>query len=230
MTHKAVWAVLVVAGLLFGAAAWAQVPRLEVGFTAGTTLGDGVTGGPIVVPDVGTFNSIDPKDSFSWGLRASYFINPNVEVGFLFSQQLSTLQISGQDLANGFEKIDLGDLSIYNYHAFVAYNFNEYDAVARPYFLFGLGATDYGSVTTNVRGAQPRTLNGGSKFSPTMGVGVKLYPRPRFGFRAEARYTPTYIKSDTGGWWCDPYWGCYIVEDPQYANQFELSGGVFLRF
>jgi hypothetical protein len=59
---------------------------------------------------------------------------------------------------------------------------------------------------------------------------VKLFPSPRFGLRLEARWTPTYIKSDSEGWWCDPYWGCYVVSDAQYANQFELSGGITLRF
>ncbi len=65
MTRKTVWAVLVAAGLLAGAVAWAQEPRVELSFTAGTTIGDGVTGGPVTVTDVGTFDSIDPQNSFS---------------------------------------------------------------------------------------------------------------------------------------------------------------------
>ena len=49
---------------------------------------------------------------------------------------------------------------------------------------------------------------------------------------AMARWTPNYIKSDPAGVWCSPYWfyGCYVVGDPQYANQFELSGGLSFRF
>ncbi|MET0213234.1 MAG: hypothetical protein ABW292_09540 [Vicinamibacterales bacterium] len=39
-----------------------------------------------------------------------------------------------------------------------------------------------------------------------------------------------YIKSDAAGWWCDPYWGCYLVGDPQYSNQFGFTGGVTIRF
>jgi hypothetical protein len=38
------------------------------------------------------------------------------------------------------------------------------------------------------------------------------------------------IKSDPEGYWCDPWWGCYTVGEPEYANQFELSGGIALRF
>jgi hypothetical protein len=43
-------------------------------------------------------------------------------------------------------------------------------------------------------------------------------------------WTPTYIKSDAEGWWCDPYWGCYTVGSAQYSNQFQLAGGITLRF
>jgi len=39
-----------------------------------------------------------------------------------------------------------------------------------------------------------------------------------------------YIKSDAEGYWCDPYWGCYVVGDAQYSNQFGFSGGITLRF
>ena len=44
------------------------------------------------------------------------------------------------------------------------------------------------------------------------------------------RWTPTYIKSDAEGYWCDPYWGCYVVGDAQYATQFDINGGVTFRF
>jgi hypothetical protein len=50
------------------------------------------------------------------------------------------------------------------------------------------------------------------------------------GVRFGVQWTPTYIKTDSEGWWCDPYWGCYVVADAQYSNQFELSGGITLRF
>ena len=50
------------------------------------------------------------------------------------------------------------------------------------------------------------------------------------GIRAGLQWTPTYIKSDSEGWWCDPYWGCYTVADAKYANQFQFNGGVTIRF
>jgi hypothetical protein len=46
------------------------------------------------------------------------------------------------------------------------------------------------------------------------------------------RWVPTYIKTDVagGGWWCDSFWGCYIVDNAQCADRFDLSGGVIFRF
>ena len=95
----------------------------------------------------------------------------------------------------------------------------------RPYVLGGLGATQYGSLDTAVG-----QIGGETQFSTTWAAGLKMFPSPKFGIRLEGRWTPTYIKTDPEGYWCDPYWGCYTVGDAEYANQVELSGGIILRF
>jgi len=38
------------------------------------------------------------------------------------------------------------------------------------------------------------------------------------------------LACDSEGWWCDPYWSCYVVGNPQYSNQFQFNGGVTFRF
>lgn len=53
---------------------------------------------------------------------------------------------------------------------------------------------------------------------------------PRVGARVGVLWTPTYIKSDAAGWWCDPFWGCYLVGNAQYSHQFDISGGITFRF
>ena len=58
--------------------------------------------------------------------------------------------------------------------------------------------------------------------------GIGLWPAVVL-HAAMARFTPAYIKSDPAGYWCG-FYGCYVVGDAQYANQFELSGGLSLRF
>ena len=196
----------------------AQDHNVELSGTAGWVFSDGVTGS-------GDFARIDPKDAFSWGLRIGFLVNENVEVGGLFNLQSTTYELGS--VAGG--SIDAGDVSIYNYHGYVAYNFGVADAGVRPYFLGGLGVTQYGSFTTSLGGQ--REIGGDTKFSTTWALGLKMYPGAgNFGIRLEGRWTPTYIKSDAEGVWCDPYWGCYTVGDAQYSNQWELSGGISLRF
>jgi hypothetical protein len=196
---------------------------VELSGTAGWTFSDGVSGAAVNVPGVGSFDRIDPKDAFSWGLRLGFLVSENSEIGFLFDQQSTSLEIGGTPT------FELGDLSLRNYHGYYAYNFGDGDAAARPYVLIGLGATQYGTINVSAAGVQ-RDIDGNTRFSGSGALGVKMFPSPRFGIRLEGRWTPTYIKSDAAGWWCDPYWGCYVVGDAQYSNQFELSGGVTLRF
>ena len=182
-----------------------------------------MSGDARTIPGVGVFDRIDPKDAFSWGFRLGYMLNDNNEIGFLFDQQSTDLELGGT------ETLDLASVKLNNYHGYYAYNFGDYDATTRPYFLIGLGATQYGSITANIGDLQ-QDVGGTTKFSGTAALGIKVFPSPKFGLRLESRWTPTYIKSDATGWWCDPFWGCYVVGDAQYANQFEFSGGIILKF
>ena len=59
---------------------------------------------------------------------------------------------------------------------------------------------------------------------------MKLYGSGHVGGRFGVSWTPTYIKSDAAGYWCDPSWGCYVVGDARYANQIMLNSGITLRF
>ena len=115
--------------------------------------------------------------------------------------------------------------TVYNYHGYYAYNFGDHSAKVRAYFLGGAGVTQYGSLDTALG-----KIGGETQFSSTWALGLKMLPSPKFGLRLEARWTPTYIKSDAEGYWCDPYWGCYTVGDAEYSNQYELSGGIIFRF
>jgi outer membrane protein with beta-barrel domain len=209
---------------LVGTSAWAQEHRVEIGGVAGYTASDGVSGQSILAGDGNLYNRIDPKDSFSWGLSIGYLLNENSELEFLYDQQMSTLQASGTTTK------DIGDFSIKGYHGVYAYNFGETDAKARPFLFIGAGATSYPGISFTRANGQPGEIGGNTKFSGTFGLGVKVYPGKNAGLRLQARWTPTYIKSDSAGYWCDPYWGCYVVGNAQYSNQFAFQGGITFKF
>jgi hypothetical protein len=199
-----------------------RMPRVELGARVGWTLADGVSGDEYQAADGNRYDRVDPQDSASVGLSFGVFLTENAEIEFLFGRQSTTLE------ASGTQTVEIGDVSIDTYHGLFAYNWGPGRAAVRPYVFFGLGMTRYGDVTFTAQDQQ-RTIDGGSRFSTTFGGGVKAY-FGALGVRFEGRLTPTYIKSDDTSWWCDPYWGCYVVGDAQYANQFEISGGISVRF
>ena len=212
MIRRLIWMVAVI--VLAGSAAWAQDPRVEISGTAGWTFSDGVNVGAIDESPI----RVDPKDAFSWGARLGFNLTPNVELGFLFASQATDLEASGVINRSVPQ-------TVYNYHGYFAYNFGDTDAVG-PALHPGRPGRDA------VR--QPRhPRRGDRRRDPVLdhlGGRPQALPGQNFGIRLEARWTPTYIKTDPEGYWCDPYWGCYTVGDAEYSNQFELSGGIILRF
>jgi len=212
------------AAMLAAVPASAQQPKAEVGVFVGWVFSDGVSGDNVRALDGNLYNRIDPKDSFGWGLDVGVFLGPNAEVGFIYANQPTKLTVSGTTTK------EVGDQSTNTYHGYFGYNWGEPDSPLRPYFLFGLGMTSYSDVGFTSAAGVARTIPGTSRFSTTWGAGVKMYGKGHVGGRVGVRWTPTYIKSDAAGYWCDPYWGCYVVGDAQYSNQFDINGGITLRF
>lgn len=196
---------------------FSQDPRIEINPFFGYSFSDGVTIDPLRIGGE-VFDTVDVKDGVSYGFHVGVFVTENAEVGFLWSRQESELA------GDGTSAMDFVNMPVYNYHAVFTYNFGDSDAPARPFLFGGLGATRY-----SPEDAMGVSFDGETQFSSTWGAGVKVYPNPRVGVSLMGRWTPTYIKSDPAGYWCG-FYGCYLVSDTQYANQFELSGGLSLRF
>ena len=199
----------------------AQDKKIELTGFFGYTLSEGIEGDGVII-DGTLFNSINPTNALSYGFTFGYFVTENVEVGFLYDQQDSTLEIKGPTV-----KEELGDMKVRNYHGIFTYNWGDDRSVARPFLLGGVGATQYSP--GDIMGA---AVEGNTRFSSTWGGGIKIFPGENVGIQLMGRWTPTYIKSDPGGIWCSPFWpfACWPVSNPDYANQFEFSGGIALRF
>jgi opacity protein-like surface antigen len=89
-----------------------------------------------------------------------------------------------------------------------------------PYFLVGLGLTL----------ADPKgEVNGETRFSWSLGGGIKIMASERVGLRFQGKWIPTYINTKSE-LWCD-WWGfCYAIPVSQYMSQGEFTGGIFFRF
>ena len=204
--------------------AWAQTTKLQVTGLFGYTASDGVSGDKTVGGDGNVYDRIDPKNGGNFGFSVGFMVSENAEIGFMYRRQVSKLNISGPN-ANK----DIGDLNIDGYHGYFAYYFGDPEAKVNPYFLGGFGATRAGAVPYVTPLADGKT-SAGTEFSSTWGAGLRFNAAKHFALKAGVSWTPTYIKSDAVGWWCDPFWGCYVVGDAQYANQLQLGGGITLRF
>ena len=217
--------VLIAAGLVVAFAAPAQAQKFEISFMGGYTTSEGIKMDTATVFPGGVYDSIDVKSGPSILLSFGYVLESGGEVGFQWGRQMSELGAS----LSGTNPVKIGDMNIDNYHGYFAYNFLP-DSNVKPYLMIGFGATDYGSVDF-VSPGRSGTVSGPVRFSTTWGAGVKAFMSGgNFGFRGGVRWTPTYITSEAEGWWCDPWWGCYLVGDSKYANQFEFAGGVVFRF
>ena len=220
--------VLLVAGLLtlVAGTASAQTPRFRITGLFGFTVADGVSGDAVPIGGA-LYDRVDPTDGGNFGFSFGVMVDDHAELGFMYRRQMSSLEISGPTAAT----INLGDFNLDSYHGYVSYYFGDPEAKVNPYVQFGLGATHATTFTFTrpVLGGQA-TTNGGTQFSGVLGTGIQFNAARNFGLKAGVSWTPTYIKSDAAGWWCDPWYGCYVVGNSQYANQFHFEGGVVFRF
>jgi len=196
--------------------------HFEASVTGGYTFSEGVSGDvPFVTPS-GTFTGITVKSGPSVGVSFAVITKAGGEVGFQWGRQMSKLGVTG------VPSFELGDMNIDQYHVNFAYNALP-GAKTRPYLSIGFGATDYGAVaysTANRTGE----VAGPVKFSFKIGVGVKSWFSNAVGLRAGANWIPTAISSHDSGYWCDPYFGCYVGTTTTFSHQLELAGGVVFRF
>jgi len=209
----------------------AHAQQLEGSVFYGYTLSEGVDLSQSRVILGGIYNSLDITSGNGWGFTFGGFVGHNVELEFLYAHQSSSLEIS-----DPAPSVKFADTAVNNYQGNIVYNWGESHSPVRPFIFFGLGATHYTGGDIDPVFVLPPALNGkinsATKFATTWGGGVKFYPKEgNIGIRATARYTPTFIKSDPGGLWCDPFYPtCWVVNDLDYSNQFEMSGGVTFRF
>jgi hypothetical protein len=221
-------ALVLILVLLTATSAAAQIPQFELKGSLSWALSEGVSfqGEEVEVPGEGTqfFNNLDLSDGLTYGLGASMYLNRQLELGFLWDYHQSEI------VAKGSTSIKIDDLGIDNYHGVLIYNFGGPRDQVRPIIFGGLGATVYRSFEyTDLQG---RKLSSGTngRFSTTWGAGVKLLSKGAFGIQLDFKWTPTYIKSEPGGYWCDPWWGCYSTSSYDYANQWKFGGTLLARF
>ena len=171
-------------------------------------LGGYTTAGDIEMKAVG-IEDLEVAGSFTWGFQAGRFFSDHMGFEVSWSRQESAIA-----LGTAAGSADLFDMSLSLLHGSFVYRFGTEDARLSPFVLAGAGATFLSA----------DDLESETKFSWSVGAGLKWFPSKRAGARVQARYAPTML-NDTSSDFCDPFGFCQGS-----LKQFELTGGLVLRF
>jgi hypothetical protein len=209
----------------------ASAQRTEGSVSVGYGANDDITSGPPFfyddVYDVYDAGGLD--GGLSYNATLGVYATRGVEFEFLFARQDADVSVDGPG-----RPVALTRTTVYNYLGAVVYNWGDEDSVLRPFVFGGAGATHYAFgeflVPEPRQARRFRADDAETRFSSTVGGGLKFYFTRYVGAKVTLRVTPTYITSTPAGGWCDPYYGCWPITEAHYATQFDTSVGVTFRF
>jgi hypothetical protein len=164
------------------------------------------TPGSLEMGDTG-LTDVSVTGGLTWGGQLGFEAREGFTFEVSYMQQESHISVANTDV--------LG-LAVGQLHGNFLFEKIAYGSKARPYFLLGAGVTFF-----NPDGG----FDGESRFSFSLGAGVKTKMSDKLGFKLQGKYNPTYLQDEWGGTWCDPFYGCYAIADPEYLDQGEFTAG-----
>jgi Outer membrane protein beta-barrel domain len=166
------------------------------------------------------FQRIEVANGVNYGITAGYLLGEHYGVEFQWNQNKSN---TFAQPIGGFSSVRLFNLSSNQYIGNFVLHLTARDVRLRPFLLFGIGA--------NVLNPQVSGVSGATRLVYSFGAGAKYNMGSHFGLRGQAKWSPTYITTTNAGYWCDPFWGgCWSVGNSHYLNEFDITGGITLRF
>lgn len=164
---------------------------------------------------------IDVPNSLSWGLTAEVMITPWGSLEVLWSHQDTTLAAKFSVAGAGYDD-KLSHLNVDTLQIGGMWMSGDPSNRARLYVDVLLGAT---------RLTPSPAFSTLTRFSGSIGGGIKYYLADHFGLRAGARWLPVYIHSSGGGSSaCNAVYGCYDTYETNILSQGDAYGGLILRF
>jgi len=162
-------------------------------------------------------NRLRVNDALAYGTFVDVGLTENSQFDFMWNRNNSSYD-AHNILTNSYFHAYDSDIDQFQFGAL--YMFRSSEVKLRPYIVGGLGFTH----DSNSNGTPNRT-----EFSWSIGGGVKYYASRHIGFRADARYLPTY-GSSSNATYCDPFFGCYNTKVSNYLNRGSFVGGLIIRF
>ena len=193
-------------------------PAFAQNFEIGANVGGQINGGL----DLSTtlFHRIEVGNSLNYGITAGYLLGEHYGIEFQWNKNQAGTR--AQPIGGG-SSIKVFNLNQNQYMGNFLLHLTDREERFRPFVFFGLGANSLDPDRSSVKGA--------TRFAFSLGGGAKYDIGRHFGLRTQLKWSPTYITTTNGGYWCDPFWGgCWTVGNSHYLHEFDITGGFTLRF
>ncbi len=166
--------------------------------------------------------SVEVSPALSFGMTMEYALSPKVNLEFIWSHQDTELKLNYRQTPPAGYSERLTHLNVDTFQIGGLWQFGTYGDSFRPYLDFLLGLSILNPAP------QFSTL---TRFSGSVGGGVKYQVSDGLGVRLGLRFMPIYVNSTSSGYgYCDPWYGCYTYYDSNYINQFDVYTGLTFRF
>ncbi|MGH9318147.1 MAG: acyloxyacyl hydrolase [Thermoanaerobaculia bacterium] len=171
---------------------------------------------------------VDVADHSTYGVRVGYNVTSKLELEAQASHTDTTFVTSSSDvLFGGGGGQDLGGLRIDYLLGYSTFNFGHGRVV--PYITAGLGVALLDADVCS--GATTPCQNPGqdTRFTASIGGGIKIFANPHFGFRFDGRYYGTWLPTSSSST-CSTYYYYYSCSSGQWLSNGDVSGGLVFAF
>ncbi|MEO8348797.1 MAG: outer membrane beta-barrel protein [Acidobacteriota bacterium] len=168
---------------------------------------------------------VQADDEATFGVRLGYNLTDNFEMEFQASRTETAFVTQDDELFDPDEQ-DFGDLTIDYFMGYGTFNFGRRRAV--PYITLGAGVA---RLDPNVPGTNARK---DTRFTASLGIGVKAFVNPHFGFRFDGRGYATSLGDRNGddGFFCDDdgFFDDCDSNRTEWLTNGEISAGLVFAF
>jgi opacity protein-like surface antigen len=166
---------------------------------------------------------VDVDDDATYGLRVGYNLTDTFQIEAQASHT-ETAFVTDDDELFGSDGEDLGELSIDYFMGYMTFNFGHRRAV--PYITAGAGIA---RLDPDVPGTRARR---DTRFTGSLGVGLKAFVNPHFGFRFDGRGYATSLgdRDRDDDFFCDDDFFDDCDNDREWLTNGEISFGLLFAF
>lgn len=213
---------LLVAGASAAASAQVREGTFEISPFAGYLFG-----GEFERSSTSLFDfEVEADDDATFGLRVGYNLTDNFEMEFQASRTETEFVTDDDELFGPDDEQDFGDLTIDYFMGYGTFNFGRRRAV--PYITVGAGVARLDPDVPGIRARKD------TRFTASIGIGVKAFVNPHFGFRFDGRGYATSLgdrDDDDDDFFCDDdFFDDCDSDSKDWLTNGEISAGLVFAF